>query len=250
MQFAFTLPLSQEVLAILTSSEYLKDYFDLPVAPVPQCPHIWEVVEQDDEYHYKKCKLCDRRSKQSCVAQIAGYTAPNPEKKLEINTWLSQQTFIPGKAIVLDAKDMKTCNLLPFDPSNIIVAEYDTDTFEENSKDPKFGKCLVNGDFLEVLKTIDPSEISLIYADFTGHFDKWIGPLLEYLSSIKLNSGVVLGITWSECGSGCMNKRGEHKKNLGKFLGANKWDDEIENSPRQYGYGHGANMHVDFFRKM
>ena len=159
------------------------------------------------------------------------------------------KVFFVFITFVLDAKDMKTCNLLPFDQSNIIVAEYDTDTFEDNSKDPKFGKCLVNGDFLKVLKTIDPSEISLIYADFTGHFDKWIGPLLEYLSSIKLNSGVVLGITWSECGSGCMNKRGEHKKNLGKFLGANKWDDEIENSPRQYGYGHGANMHVDFFRK-
>ena len=213
-----------------------------------KCHHVWEVVEQDDEYHYKKCKLCDRRSKQSCVAQIAGYTAPNPEKKLEINTWLSQQTFIPGKAIVLDAKDMKTCNLLPFDPSNIIVAEYDTDTFEENSKDPKFGKCLVNGDFLEVLKTVDPSEISLIYADFTGHFDKWVRPLLEYLTSItRLNSGIVLGITWSECG--CKKKRDKHLKDLGKFVGANKWG-EIENSPQEYEYGHGGNMHVDFLKSV
>ena len=236
---------SQEVLDILTSSKYLKDYFDLPVAPVPQCPHIWEVVDQDDEYHYKKCKLCDRRSKSSCVAQIAGYTAPNPEKKLEINTWLSQQTFIPGKAIVLDAKDMKTCNLLPFDSSNIIVAEYDTNTFDENSKDSKFGKCLVNGDFLEVLKTVDPSEISFIYADFTGHFDKWIGPLLQYLLSIKLNSGVVLGITWSENGSKqFINK---HMKELGKFNGST-WL-EIQESPSQHGYGYGANMYVEFYRK-
>ena len=106
---------------------------------------------------------------------------------------------------------------------------------------------MVNGYFLEVLKTIDPSEISLIYADFMGSFDKWVGPLLEYLSSIKLNSGVVLGITWSENGSKqFINK---HMKELGKFEGANNWD-EIENSPRQYGYGDGANMHVDFFRKL
>jgi len=240
-----SLPPSQEILNILTKCEYLKDYFDLPVAPVPQCIHIWEVVDQDDEYHYKKCKLCSRRSKESCVAHVSGYTASNPEKKLEINTWLSQQTFIPGKAIVLDAKDMKTCNLLPFDPSNIIVVEYDTDTFEDNLKDPKFGKCLVNGDFLKVLKTVDPSEISFIYADFTGHFDKWIGPLLEYLLSIRLNSGVILGITWSENGSKqFINK---HMKELGKFNGST-WL-EIQESPSQHGYGYGANMYVEFYRK-
>ena len=98
------------------------------------------------------------------------------------------------------------------------------------------------------MKTVDPSEISLIYADFTGHFDKWVRPLLEYLTSItRLNSGIVLGITWSECG--CKKKRDKHLKDLGKFVGDNKWG-EIENSPQEYEYGHGANMHVDFLKSV
>jgi len=235
------LPPSQEVQDIINN--ILPGTFQVTK---PQCPHVWEVVDQDDEYHYKKCKTCGRRSRSSCVASSSGYPGvpPNPEKKFEINTWVSKQEYIPGKAIVLDARDMKTCNLLPFDPSNIIVPEYDTDTFEENSKDSKFGKCLVNGDFLEVLKTVDPSKISFIYADFTGHFDKWVSPVLEYLSSVKLNSGVILGITWSECG--CKNKKYKHLKDLGKFEGAN-WS-EIEDSPKEYEYGHGANMCVDFLK--
>jgi hypothetical protein len=242
------LPPSQEVLDILTSSKYLKEYSDIPVALVPPCPHIWEVVNQDDEYHYKKCKSCGRRSKSSCVAHISGYTASNPEKKLEINTWFSTQEFIPGVAIVLDADDMKTCHLLPFDPSDIIVPEYDDETFESNSKDPKFGQCLRNGDFLEILKSIEPSKLSLVYADFTGHFSKWTQPLLEYLSSVsnELRPGVLLGVTWSE--NGDKGEHGYNTKTLGIFQGTNKWT-SIEKSPADLHYGRGSNMCVDFLRK-
>jgi superfamily II DNA or RNA helicase len=214
----------------------------------PTCPHVWEVINQDDEYHYKKCKSCGRRSKSSCAAQIAGYTASNPEKKLEINTWFSTQEFIPGTAIVLDADDMKTCHLLPFDPSDIVVPEYDDETFESNSNDPRFGECLRNGDFLEVLKSIDPSKLSLVYADFTGHFSKWTQPLLEYLSTVssELRPGVILGVTWSE--NGDKREHGSHLKTLGKFEEKNNWT-SINDSPADLHYGKGSNMCVDFFRK-
>jgi superfamily II DNA or RNA helicase len=211
-------------------------------------PHKYTTDYEDYDFFYEKCETCGRKHKRSRIlTKETGYTAPNPEKKLEINIWLSQQEYIPGKAIVLDAKDMKTCNLLPFDPSNIIVAEYDTDTFEENSKDPKFGKCLVNGDFLEVLKTVDPSELSLIYADFTGSFDKFVKPLLEYLSSIKLNTGTVLVITWSENGSKEEKLINKHMKELGQFQGST-WS-EIQGSPSHHGYGRGANMYVEFMKQ-
>jgi len=221
---------------------------EVPEAHQPTCTHIWEVINQDDEYHYKKCKSCGRRSKSSCVAQIAGYTASNPEKKLEINTWFSTQEFIPGVAIVLDADDMKTCHLLPFDPSDIVVPEYDDETFESNSKDPKFGQCLRNGDFLEVLKSIEPSKLSLVYADFTGHFSKWVQPLLEYLSGVsgELRPGVLLGVTWSE--NGDKREHGCHRETLGIFKGKNNWT-SVKESPVDMHYGKGSNMCVDFFRK-
>ena len=239
--------LDKEIPAWLTEDRRQRKPVDAPVA---QCPHIWEVINQDDEYHYKKCKSCGRRSKSSCVAQIAGYpgAAPNPEKKLEINTWFSTQEFIPGVAIVLDADDMKTCHLLPFDPSDIVVPEYDYETFESNSKDPKFGQCLRNGDFLEVLKSIEPSKLSLVYADFTGHFSKWVQPLLEYLSGVsgELRPGVLLGVTWSE--NGDKREHGCHRETLGIFKGKNNWT-SVNESPVDMHYGKGSNMCVDFFRK-
>jgi superfamily II DNA or RNA helicase len=216
----------------------------------PEHQHKYTVVDEDEEYCYEECETCGRKHKRHrVISKDIGYKPSNPEKKLEINTWFSEQTFIPGIAIVLDAHDMKTCYLLPFEPSSIIVPEYDYETFETNSKDSKFGKCLRNGNFLEVLKSIEPSKLSLIYADFTGHFSKWTQPLLDYLSSVsnELRPGLLLGITWSE--NGDKREHGYHLKIIGKFEEKNKWT-SIDESPADLHYGKGSNMCVDFFRKL
>ena len=89
--------------------------------------------------------------------------------------------------------------------------------------------------------------MSLIYADFTGSFDKFVKPLLEYLSGIKLNTGTVLAITWSENGSKEEKLINKHMKELGQFQGST-WS-EIQGTPSQHGYGHGANMYVEFYSK-
>ena len=219
---------------------------NLPKQKKEKCPHKWKTLSEDGEIRHKECELCGRKGSESRTASDGKYHEPNPEKKNEINTWLSGTTFNSGKAIVLDASDMKTTHSLKFSPEQIIVPEYDTDTFEENSKNQTFGKCLRNGDFLEILKKENPEDLSLIYADFTGTFQKWVEPLFEYLGSIKINSGTILGITWSV--NGHKKEMSTNLKNIGKFCGRYDWE-EIEESPSEEGYGAGANMFVQFLRK-
>ena len=191
--------------------------------------------------------MCGKKSSESRTASDGRYHEPNPEKKNEINTWLNSLEYNSGKAVVLDASDMKTTHSLKFLPEHIIVPEYDTDTFEENSKNKTFGKCLRNGDFLEILKKENPEDLSLIYADFTGTFQKWVDPLFEYLGSIQIKSGTVLGITWSVCG----HKKDMYNnlKKIGVFENNNEWE-KFEESPSEEGYGAGANMFVYFLKKL
>ena len=117
------------------------------------------------------------------------------------NNWLSRCEYLRGKAVILDASELKTTRSLHstnrFSVDQIVIPEYDTCTYAHNSNDKQFGRCLRNGDFLETLKLESPSELSLIYADFTGTFQKWVEPLLGYLSNVSIRKGTILGITWS-----------------------------------------------------
>ena len=216
-----------------------------------KCAHKWKVVDEDEHFHFTKCEKCGRKSRKNRNSSDGRYHEPNPDKKKEINNWFGGIDYIPGKAVILDAENMNTTNGLynskSFTVEQMVIPEYDTETYEKNSKDPIFGKCVKNGDFLEILKGENPSDLSLIYADFTGTFHKWIEPLFSYLETSSIKSGVILGITWSVNG---------HKTDLytnitkiGVFCGKNNWE-EIENSPSEYGYGVGGNMFVKFLRKL
>ena len=233
--------------------EYFKTTQYKTIKP-QKCIHKWKVINDDDYYNYKKCEICDMRSKELRTAKVQGYNEPNPDKKLEINEWFVDQKYIKGKAITLDAIGLKTSNHLlksgSFKPKDIIIPEYDTETFELNSKDEILGECLRNGDYLEILKEINPKEISLIYADFTVSYEKFVEPLLEYISSVKkiLRDGTIIGITWSNNGAGDNKKRGRILRDIGKYqivIGM----DEMKESPTDHGYGEGGCMNVIFYRK-
>jgi len=219
------------------------------------CRHKWTCVNEDDIYHYKKCENCGRRSKKNRLSSERGYHESNPEKKDEINKWLSQQSYNQGIAIVLDAINLKTSNHLleanKFTQEEIIIPEYDTDTYEQNSKDKKLGKCLRNNDFLSELKKIEPEKLSLIYADFTGSYDKFVKPLLEYLNEVKnkLQKALLLGITWSDNGAGTKNDRSEIFMDLVEKT-MNLGFERKKERPSESGYGHGGNMNVQFFVKI
>ena len=219
-----------------------------------KCQHLWKVVNNDDIYNYKQCELCGRTSKESRLSKKAGYNEPNPDKKKEINEWFADQQYNVGTAIVLDAKGLKTSNQLLdsgcFTADNIIIPEYDTDTYELNKKDARLGSCMRNGDFLEILKQLDPTEFSLIYADFTGSYKKFVRPLLEYLKSIKksLRPNVLIAITWSNNGVGNNNTRANILMKTGKYavtIGLQ----QLKESPTYFGYGDTGCMNVIFYRK-
>ena len=88
-----------------------------------------------------KCKKCGFPKKNCKDSKDDKYNEPNPAKKNDINTWLAVQEYLPGggKAVILDAGGMKTtralCAANKFTPDQIVIPEYATDTFEENSKD-------------------------------------------------------------------------------------------------------------------
>jgi len=46
--------------------------------------------------------------------------------------------------------------------------------------------------------------MSLIYADFAGHFEKYSEPFLKYLETKteNIHQRTVIGITWSNLGTG------------------------------------------------
>ena len=223
--------------------------------PSKKCQHKWKFIYDDDRYNYKECESCGRKSKESRLATIAGYNDPNPQKKKEINKWLSENRYIRGKAVVLDAKGLKTSRELvgsgEFKSSDIIIPEYDADTYEENRKDREFGLCVKNGDYLEILKGVKPNELSLVYADFTGSYEKWVKPLLGYLAGVKseLRSGLIFGVTWSDNGVGTTSVRSRISRDMGKYSSVLDLE-EMEGSPTENGYGKGGNMNVIFYKRV
>ena len=219
-----------------------------------KCVHLWKVVRDDEKYNYKKCELCERESKESRLGKEDGYIEPNPDKKKEINEWFKNQRYNKGKAIVLDAKGLKTSNGLldsgEFKAEDIIIPEYDEKTYKINKEDKRLGKSVKNGDYLEVMKKYDVDDISLMYADFTGSYNKFVEPLLDYIkeNKKKVKIGTIIVITWSNNGAGTTSVRNKIQRNLGKYetdIGM----EEIEESPTESGYGDGGCMNVIFYRK-
>jgi hypothetical protein len=234
----------------LFTKEFGADWFEKKVFTKPTCTHKWKEVDTDDVYSYQVCEKCGRHTKKNRNSKDGRYHEPNPEKKKDINEWLNSIEYIKGKAIVLDAEEMNTTKSLNetqrFDVNSIIVPEYDTETFENNSKHEAFGKCMVNGMFLDELKRVDINDVSLIYADFTGHFDKYVRPLLDYLEKVKVRKGTIMGITWSI--NGDRNNAENNREKLTEFRLINMWE-KRDDGPCESGYGKGGNMYVQFFEK-
>ena len=222
---------------------------------IGKCVHIWKVVKDDKKYNYKECELCERKSKESRLGKEEGYKEPNPEKKKEINNWFMNQVYNNGKAFVLDAKGLKTSNSLldsgKFSSDDIVIPEYNINTYNINRCDKRLGKSIKNGDYLDEMKKCNIKEISLIYADFTGSYAKFIEPLLEYIKEKKedISVGTVIGLTWSSNGTGTKTERSKILRKLGKYE-SDIGMEEIDGSPTESGYGDGGCMNVIFYRKI
>ena len=233
-----------------------KDYLDkkVNITEEEKCVHLWKVVRDDEKYNYKKCELCERESKEIRLGKENGYNEPNPDKKKQINEWFKNQRYNRGKAIVLDAKGLKTSNGLldsgEFKAEDIVIPEYDEKTYKINKQDKRLGKSVKKGDYLEVMKKYDVDDISLLYGDFTGSYNKFVEPLLDYIkeNKKKVKIGTIIVITWSNNGAGTTSVRNKIQRNLGKYetdIGM----EEIEESPTESGYGDGGCMNVIFYRK-
>ena len=219
-----------------------------------KCVHIWKVMKDDEKYNYKECELCGRKSKESRLGKDEGYKEPNPDKKKEINDWITKQVYNNGKAFVLDAKGLKTSNGLldsgKFSSEDIVIPEYDIKTYNMNRGDKRLGKSVRHGDYLDEMKKCDIEDISLIYADFTGSYKKFIEPLLEYMKEKKgdISVGTVIGLTWSNNGIGTKSVRSKILRKLGKYE-SDIGMEEIDGSPTESGYGDGGCMNVIFYIK-
>jgi len=219
-----------------------------------ECQHLWKTTSEDDVYCYKVCEKCDRKTKTCRVAKKSGYNEPNPVKKHEINSWLRDYPqYNEGDAIYLDAQEMKTSSHLiqngVFQVDNLIIPEFDEETFETNKTHPVFGSRVQPGDLLETLKENRLENISLIYADFVGHYSKVVKPLLEYLqeNNEKVKVGTILGFTWSNNGAGTKNERRKIIMEITRFMIINNYEeiDKVSDT----GYGDGGQMNVMFLRK-
>ena len=172
------------------------------------CKHHWSTI-REDSIRYKECKICGCKSQESNIATTNKYKESSTEKKLEINNFIKSQKYVKGNAIILDATEMKTSNMLSgiFTPDEITIPEYDSDTYNKNKKDETFGKCVQKGDFLTVLKTMNETKLSFIYADFTTRYETHVTPLFEYLKTCELKKGCIIGVTWSSNGAGTQADR-------------------------------------------
>ena len=149
---------------------------------------------------------------------------------------------------------MKTSHALleseEFCSNDIVIPERDLKTYDKNKQHPVFGDCVTHGDYLDTLKKIDPSLLRFVYADFMGHFRTYVEPLLQYLETVKnkLPKGLVIGITWSNNGSGTTTTRNKIQRSLARY--EMKIDlEEMDTAPNHEGYGVAGNMNVLFYQK-
>jgi superfamily II DNA or RNA helicase len=220
---------------------------------VKKCPkHNWAFTKEDDDHVHFECKLCQRKTKRLKNLSSTGYKESNPDKKKEINEWLEKCRFIEGKAIYLDAANMNTSNALvkKFEISDLIIPEYEEEIYNMNKKDDVFGESIVHSDFLSELKKKPLECMSLIYGDFTGHFDNYVKPLFVYLTenNTKVRPGTVLGITWSNNGVGDAKVRRKIDRVIWKFVVDNGYDDEDFGDSISDTYG--GHMNILFMKKI
>jgi hypothetical protein len=137
-----------------------------------------------------------------------------------------------------------------FSSEDIVIPEYDIKTYNMNRGDKRLGKSVRHGDYLDEMKKCDIEDISLIYADFTGSYKKFIEPLLEYMKEKKgdISVGTVIGLTWSNNGIGTKSVRSKILRKLGKYE-SDIGMEEIDGSPTESGYGDGGCMNVIFYIK-
>ena len=169
-------------------------------------------------------KECEKECVQKCncgnkkQSEKGEYRPSDPEMKKIVNNWLGSIDYEKNsKAIFLDANIegnvMLTANSLldneKFDIDDMVIPEIDEVTYKKHFKHYLFGDCVQKGDFMDILKSIDINEFGLIYADFMGHANTCVIPLLEYISEKKseMKKDVIIGITWTVMCSGTEQNR-------------------------------------------
>ena len=140
-----------------------------------------------------------------------------------------------------------------YSASDIIIPEYDHKVYNINKKHEEYGTCMRHGDFLEILQTEELKTMSLIYADFTGHYTTFIKPFLEYIEihNKQIRSGTIIGFTWSNNGAGTRRDRSKIDIDIGKFTNNNGYNEIDDGDGIIYdrGYGAGGCMNVNFLIK-
>ncbi len=219
------------------------------------CDHIWTFEgEEGNNCHYI-CEICARHTTRNRTMKRTGYKSSNLQKKQDINEWLSKQKYIRGKAVILDASGMQTTNALVksglFDVKDIIIPEHNDKVFEQNVQHTDYGQCMRRGDFLDNLKILmmGGAYISLIYADFTGRYEKFVKPLFQYLSEQHLQKGTIVGVTWSNNGAGTLTERSKIERKIGVFMEKNGYVEVDNPAVSESGYGHASSMNVQFMIK-
>ena len=126
---------------------------------------------------------------------VRGYTAPNPLEKDQINALFSDSLPLSdGVVYFLDHTDFKTAHAMQdVEPRAMVIPQNDRATFEEMRRHPRFGACVVFGDFNEVLRA-EARPVRGIYADFTGPVQCGLD-LVAACKGIQLASAAVVAVT-------------------------------------------------------
>ena len=196
------------------------------------------------------CTKCGRKAKLSEI-ETPGYVPSNPEVKMSINNSLTNETFIPGEALILDDQFRTTRALVDskqFSKDNITCVENVKERYNEAKEDSKFGGCMVYGDFLIALKEKeDLGNLSLIYADFTVSVKNGAMPLLNVLKfrEDEIKKGTVVGLTWANRNGGNSVK---NELKVERFFAMNNY--EAVEDMHIMSYGKRKNMNVCFYRKL
>ena len=196
------------------------------------------------------CTKCGRKAKLPEI-ETPGYVPSNPEVKMSINNSLTNETFIPGEALILDDQFKTTRALVDskqFSKDNITCVENNKERYDEAKGDSKFGGCMVYDDFLIALKEKeDLGDLSLIYADFTVSVKNGVLPLLIVLKfrEDEIKKGTIVGLTWSNRNGGNPVK---NAMKIERFFTLNNY--EAMEDMHIMSYGKRKNMNVCFYRKL
>ena len=171
----------------------------------------------------------------------AGYTEPNPEAKLIINTKLAEKINpeIDGAICLLDWTSFNTSKTLtekyPVLKPRLIIPQLNNTNSEQTDYthmviDPEFGEYVKEGSFIDIVGSIP--KINTVYADFCGTWETQIEQT-NFIEKIlpKLSKGSLLAITIS---SGiCSNANGHLVDTWHRFI-AKKREDLQEKIEDEY----------------